>query len=469
MNDINKVLDELYKGCKNYAPDMTLQDAYDKDCIWKCLMDMCKFIYSRTNLQICREKFKSLKIKDVFNGIENIMIMPYKYTVPFNVIFQCAVINIIEQLVYIRKICRNNKDNIAKKAYINSLFGPTNDNIYEKDNIYIKFETLLKQTRNKIYKGINHKFSSFFEFYEQFVFDETDKGYHTAISKIYPNLVYSLFNLDSLYNSTYIQTYNLIPNTSGEEISEDIYNLYFNICTNIKNATPSANLAEFIIIERLYGLKTFGEIVKREIKNSEKENLVQIIYYIRNFGFTPLHQYIIDNYTEDLKEKFIDATLKASEIVEKTMQTFTYYVIDLLRKYDTLKMEKILDRFISSLYNYLVEVEGNVSYSFDKIENFELYYDLMDNVEDNDFILDELPLYDLEADKLKKYVTIVSKRRRFGMSYHFYLKSTKKYKYESVEEYSQKQYINTLYGISYKENESNMDLPFFHKRYRIKY
>ena len=197
--------------------------------------------------------------------------------------------------------------------------------------------------------------------------------------------------------------------------------------------------------------------------------MVQIIYYIRNFGFTPLHQYIIDNYTEDLKEKFIDATLKASEIVEKTMQTITYYVIDLLRKYDTLKMEKILDRFISSLYNYLVEVEGNVSYSFDKIENFELYYDLMDNVEDNDFILDELPLYDLEADKLKKYVTIESKRRRFGMSYHFYLKSTKKYKYESIEEYSQKQYINTLYGISYKENESNMDLPFFHKRYRIKY
>ncbi|MCI8404731.1 MAG: hypothetical protein HFE49_07485 [Clostridia bacterium] len=469
MDKIHAKLCELYKDCKNYAPDIIFPDTHNAENILKYLTDICRNIYQETLSikYINPDKFKFIKIKD----IKSIKTTHRKHIIPFELILQCSIINIVEQLIYIKKLCINDKDGESKKTYIKSLLKDANDAIYEKDIIYIKLETLLKQSRNKIYKGVNHKFSSFFKFYEQFVFNETNKGYHTSISKVYPNLVYSLFNLDSLRESTYVQVYNLIPNTPYEKICDDIYNLYSNIYINTQQATASANLAEFIIAERMYGLKSFEEIIKRDISNTEKQQLAQIISYIRNFGFTPLHQYIIDNYTKDINSGLIYATLKSTTVIEKTMQTFINGIIKLLNISNEYKIESLLNNFIGGLYEYLLKINVNISYETTRFTDFELYDELMNCVEDNDFLSDELSLLDLNPQDLKEYINIISKRRRFGVSYYYKYKNDKKYKYESNEKYSQKKYIQDLYGISSEQNTDKYEMhkSYFHIGYRIKY
>lgn len=412
-------------------------------------------------------------------------------------ILDCAVMNILEQLVYMRELYDKgiSKSEYVKKLfckYIRSFLYSDDSSIYhfskarwenlgESDLINMlkgrkpddqlldgdiiqrgedflsimetSFRLRLQARKNaNTKKYMTYKYDRIFSVYEDYLVKKSDKGYRTNVSKSYLNIILALFDVINPCNMKDIIEYNL-PKTMP---IEGIKKLYKYVRQNVLDLNFESNLSELLIIERLFGFINISKIIKSDKSQEEKMGLADVLQIIRFFGYTPLHQYVIDNYTLDENNYFYSFIHDAHEAVNVAMQSIVWSILKRFEKNDKRieDRKKVLNLFIDYLKKYIKKRNITICDSqvdiFNKNEN-DLY---------NRFLIDgeELDCFKgsfIEISKnLKGYKDLmIVLFRKYCMGAEITCRK-KDGKYLFEDDYSMTKYVDIIFSTD-SENEKD--------------
>lgn len=417
-------------------------------------------------------------------------------------ILDCAVMNILEQLVYMRELYDNG---ISKSKYVEKLFctyirsflysddssiyhfsearwkklddsdiidifngRKPDDKSLDNDIIAISEDFLnimntslkfrIKENKNtQTTKYLTYNYDRIFSVYEDYLVKKSDKGYRMNFSKSYLNIILALFDVINPCNMKDIIAYNL-PETMP---IEGIKKLYLYVRQNVLNLNSESNLSEFLIIERLFGFTNISEIIKSDKPQEEKRGLTDLLQVIRFFGYTPLHRYVIENYTLDENDYFYSFIYDAHESVRVAMQSTVWSILKRFEKNDkTIEdREDVLSLFIDDLKEYIkkrnITICDNQADIFNENEN-DLYNSFLTDRTQWDFFTEDIIKIN---NNLKAYDDLVMVLfRKYCMGAEITCRK-KDDKYLFEDNYSMAEYIDSIFstgrekekGFQYKD------------------
>lgn len=411
-------------------------------------------------------------------------------------ILDCAVMNVLEQLVYMRELYDKgiSKSEYVEKLfciYIRSFLYKDDSSIYHfpkvswkktdiqsiinninsrstdnksldkkiieasEDILYIPIASLkarIKENKNsQTTKYSIYKYDRIFSVYEDYLVKKSDKGYRNNLSKSYLNVITALFDIIDTRNMKDVIAYNLPEKMPLDVIKK----LYLYISQNVLNLNYTSNLSEFMIIERLFGFTNISEIINSDKTQKEKNDLIDLLQTIRFYGYTPLHRYVIEQYTSDENEYFYSFVSDSCEAIRVSMQSVLWSIIKRFKKNDK-KIENrknVLEIFIDNLKKYLenrnITIYGNQIDSLNRDENC-LYNKFLNDEPQYYFFMEDITEINNNLKTNKNLIMVLFRKYSMGAQITC-SKKEDKYLFEDI--YSMSEYINSIFSMGREKED----------------